>query len=356
MILTFLGLAVGTFALTSMGSMALHFHRMAARFGTYVQGKIFIRERTGFFGAGAISEHEIERVKQESGIAEAVPLLVSRLRSNEFIVFGLPEVVVGLPLYQIPALFGDVPLLSGRWPERSDECALGIDVAREVSGQSQNFFIYQGKRFRVSGVMARTDGPEDREVLAALPAVQKLLGRDGLVSYGILIPNPGFPVEPVVWRVAAAHPHWEILSPAFLSEQVKKSEALWDVLTVGVGVIAALVGGVGILIVMMMAVEERIPEIAVSKALGASRAQIFTLFMLESLLFSVIGSLIGFAVTLVFIRAASPFLMRQGMVLFESSAWLLVLDFGAALVLALIGGLYPAILGSQIKPSEALRR
>lgn len=335
--------------------MALHFHKMATRFEAYVNGKIFIREQSGFFGAGALDREELLSLKKEDQVLEVIPVLVSRLRAHEFLVFGLPQVALGLPLDKVPVLFGGVKLLHGRWPEQPSECLLGADIAEEA-GLSTKQFSYHGENFQVVGVMARTDGPEDREMVLSLSTLSRILGRSGLVSYGIVLPKSMQGFQSLSRRLALKHPHWEVLSPQILSASVRKAERLWDALTAGTGFLAALVGGIGILTIMSMAVQERISEIALSKVLGASQFQVFVLFMFESFLISLLGSVLGLLLGLFFIREASQTLARQGMVLFESSAWLVLFNFAVSVFLALIGGLYPAYYGSKVRPGRVLRQ
>ncbi len=353
--LTLIGLAMGTFALTTFGSMVVHFHKMASRFENYAEGKIFIRDRSGFFGAGAIEKDELLTLSQMAGVKEVIPMIVARLHSRELMAFGLPQIVLGVPKEKLPELFKDTPLLWGSWPENSGDSLLGIDVAEEQGNLHSSSFTYAGKKFRVSGVMARTDGPEDHQVTVPLSDLEKLLGREGLVSYGVVIPKPGESASALAQLIGNKHSNWDVLPPTLVSQGIRGSERLWGALTMGVGFLTVLIGGIGILTVMMMAVRERIREIAILKVLGASRSQIFLLFLFEAFILSLLGSVAGLLLGMVFILGVSHPLARQGMVLFEPTTLLIFLSFFLALVLSLLGGLYPAFYGAKIKPADVLR-
>lgn len=346
-------MAVGTFALTAMGAMAIHFHNMASRFDGYAAGKLFIREEAGFFGAGAIPESRIASLSRLRGVKNVIPILISRLDPGEVLVFGFPKIALGLPVDRIPILLHDVPLARGRWPQSGGECALGADVAGDAA---RTTFTYLGKVFTVSGVMGRTDGQEDEEMVVPLRSLESLLGRNGMVSYGIVIPDGSVPEQSLARAIVDLDPHLQVLPPEILRRDVRRSELLWDTLTLGTGAIAALVGGIGILTVMMMSVQERIGEIAVARALGADAKQIFSLFLMEASILSFIGSALGFSAGMAFTAAANRFLERDGMILFQPTPALAIFSLALSVALAAAGGLYPAWRGARMEIAAAIRR
>lgn len=352
--LTLLGVALGTFALTTMGSMSLHFHTMSAHFKLFVQDKLFIRDRSGFFGGGVLDEQELRHLSHYPGIEQVAPVVVARLHRHEVVVFGLPQIAIGIPLKAVPTLFGSAPLLWGHWPEHENECLLGADIAQNKA--ANNTFVYSGKSFHIAGVMARTGGQEDGEAVFSLSALERLLGRNGIVSYGIVVVNRSVSTIALAHSIEAAHPQWEVIPPDVLSQELHRSEALWDALTVGTGLLAALIGGIGILTAMMMSVQERLKEIAITKSLGAGGSQIFLTFFFEALIIAVFGSVLGFLFGYLFIEQANVMLAKQGMTLFEPTIHLLGLNFAFALMLALFGGVYPAMHGARLKIAAALRR
>lgn len=354
-ILTMLGVALGTFAFTTMGAMASHFHQMAKRFEFYVEGKLFIRERSGFFGAGAIDEEELLAVARIPGVREVIPVVVSRLRTRELFVLGLPQIALGLPPDQIGLLFRGVPLLRGTWPERPGECVLGIDVAASAGGIQTATFMYEKRRLRVSGIMARTNGQEDNQMVLPLSTLKEILGRKGLVSYGIVLPEPWIPPDRLAFQIERRHPLWEALPSEVVMREVRKNEKLWYALTLGIGILAVLVGGMGILTVMLLAVNERTREIAVAKSLGASRAQIFAQYALEAFLLALLGSFLGFLAGAWFVSEANRYLSKQGMILFALEARHLGSAFLLTFFLSLVGGLFPAAAGARIRVAEGLR-
>ena len=128
-------------------------------------------------------------------------------------------------------------------------------------------------------------------------------------------------------------------------------EALTSLL-IGLGAVALLVAGVAIANIMVISVLERRMEIGVRRAIGATRGHIRVQFLIESMMLSGIGGVLGIglgtAITIGYaasrdLKVAVP---PQG----------LALSVLAALAIGAIAGLYPAIRASRIPPAEAVRK
>lgn len=123
-------------------------------------------------------------------------------------------------------------------------------------------------------------------------------------------------------------------------------------LTLGLGAIAAIsliVGGIGIMNIMLVSVTERTREIGLRKALGATPNEVALQFLVESMLLSITGGLIGIALGWLGSLAMRGFLRT------EVPWWAILLAFGFSAVVGIIFGTYPAIQASRKDPIEALR-
>jgi putative ABC transport system permease protein len=118
------------------------------------------------------------------------------------------------------------------------------------------------------------------------------------------------------------------------------------------GLIALLVGGVGVLTIMSMALSERIPEIGLLRALGASKGEILAMFLLESVLLSLLGGALGIA--LLALLAVFAHLLLPDMPLSIQPVYLL-LGAGVSCAVGLIAGLSPALRAASLNPVDALR-
>ena len=118
-----------------------------------------------------------------------------------------------------------------------------------------------------------------------------------------------------------------------------------------IALISLVVGGIGIMNIMLVSVTERTREIGIRKAVGARRADILTQFLLEAVVLSVIGGLIGIAL------GAGVSRLVDYLGLFETSVspGAVLLAVGFSLAVGLLSGLYPANRAASLQPIEALR-
>ena len=120
---------------------------------------------------------------------------------------------------------------------------------------------------------------------------------------------------------------------------------------VGVAGLSLLVGGIGIMNIMLVSVTERTREIGIRKSVGAKRRDILWQFLIESVVVSGVGGVIGMAVGLgiAFVIAAATPLPAA------APPWAILLGLGFSTAVGLFFGLYPAAKASRLDPIEALR-
>lgn len=125
---------------------------------------------------------------------------------------------------------------------------------------------------------------------------------------------------------------------------------------VSIAAISLLVGGIGIMNSMLIAVNARIREIGLRKAVGARSSQILFQFILESIIITLLGGLIGIALGVSLAYVSSLILSQLGydwqFLIPLSSIWV---SFGVCFVIGMAFGLYPARKASKVSPMEALR-
>ena len=237
---------------------------------------------------------------------------------------------------------------------------LGATAARQlgITSLARHPLIYiQGKWFAVIGIMRPVPlAPElDPQVLIGLPAAERAFGVTNAAT-DVYVRTDTTAVTPVRSLLArSANPeHPEVVQVSRPSDALAARAAAqgsYDTLLLGLGAIALLVGGVGIANVMIISVIERRGEIGLRRALGATRRDIASQFLSESLILSLIGgtagAALGFAVTAAY-AAAKNLPVALSLPAFGGG-------IAAALVIGVGAGVYPGLRAARLAPTEALR-
>lgn len=117
----------------------------------------------------------------------------------------------------------------------------------------------------------------------------------------------------------------------------------------GIAAISLIVGGIGVMNIMLVSVTERTREIGLRKALGAKRKDILTQFLIEAVILSVAGGIIGIILGVLSSYILSIFFIS------EVTPWSIILAFIFSVAVGVIFGMTPAIRASKLSPIEALR-
>ncbi len=130
----------------------------------------------------------------------------------------------------------------------------------------------------------------------------------------------------------------------------QQSAATFSLLLTALAAVSLVVGGIGIMNVMLVSVTERTREIGVRMAVGARGRDVIAQFLLEAVLLSAGGGLLGIAVGVLSIPIAAS--LNHGIALLDPGS--VPLAFGVALATGLVFGLYPAVRASRLDPIQAL--
>ncbi|MDH3647204.1 MAG: ABC transporter permease [Gammaproteobacteria bacterium] len=218
-----------------------------------------------------------------------------------------------------------------------------------------------GERYRVVGVMeakGQVLGFDlDDTVYIPVNRALQLFNRESLMEIDVLY-QEGAPVEEVVAaveRTLIARHGGEDFTITTQQQMMDVLGGVLDVLTFAVGAlggISLLVGGVGILTIMTIAVRERTPEIGLLRSLGARRGQVLGLFLGEAVLLSAIGGVAGLV-----LGAGGAFLLHVVLPALpvHTPVEFVVIAEAVAIVIGLIAGVMPARRAARLEPLEALR-
>jgi putative ABC transport system permease protein len=140
--------------------------------------------------------------------------------------------------------------------------------------------------------------------------------------------------------------------PLELLQQVERNKRLWQAVLGSIAGISLLVGGIGIMNIMLASVTERTREIGIRRALGARRHHITAQFLIETLILSICGGLVGVVLGIGCARLVSVMLDDLDAIV---TLWGVALSFGVSAVVGIGFGLYPAQAAAKLDPIEALR-
>jgi putative ABC transport system permease protein len=142
-----------------------------------------------------------------------------------------------------------------------------------------------------------------------------------------------------------------IIVPAELLAEQKRTQRIFDLVMVAIASISLLVGGIGIMNIMLANILERTREIGIRRALGARRKDVVRQFLVEAVLISLAGGVIGIFFGFGMSRVIALFAGWSTMTSMTS----VVVAFAFSVSVGLIFGSYPAIKASRLDPVEAIR-
>jgi putative ABC transport system permease protein len=144
---------------------------------------------------------------------------------------------------------------------------------------------------------------------------------------------------------------YELIVPLELLRQAERTKRIFNIVLGAIAAISLLVGGIGIMNIMLASVTERTREIGIRRALGAKRRDIVIQFLVETVILSGMGGLIGVALGLAIPFFITLFSEMVTIVTF----WSPLIAFSISGLVGVIFGIYPALRAANMDPVEALR-
>jgi putative ABC transport system permease protein len=234
---------------------------------------------------------------------------------------------------------------------------IGPTIEKELFGDSNALgksLKIDDESFIVIGTAKSRGGSQDERVIMPYTTMQDSLDVENFSNIVTKAKNAD-DIDLVIKKIELAllkdldKEDFTVLSQASVLESFK---SILNVLSIGLAAIAGIslfVGGIGIMNIMLVSVNERIQEIGLRKALGATSRDIGTQFLIEAIFISVLGGLLGLGLGFLVTVISKPWLNAQ------IPWWAIFLAMGFAIAVGLGFGTYPALKAAKKDPIEALR-
>ncbi len=221
------------------------------------------------------------------------------------------------------------------------------------------------KRFRVIGTLEEKGSmlgqSQDNRIVIPYTTFQKIYGHYRSFSFGVkakseaVIPQAMDEIEShlrIIRKVEPGNPSdFEVVTSDSVMGTLKSITGFVFIAAVVICGISLLVGGIGIMNIMLVAVTERTREIGIRKAVGAKRKHILHQFLIESVGICLMGGTVG-----VLLGVGIGLLISSALKLAPTiPLWSVFLGLGFSVAVGLVFGVYPAMKAAKLDPIDALR-
>lgn len=304
----------------------------------------------------AIPFEEVEKISAIKGLTVA-PYLTERTAIN-----NNPVPVVGI----LPAemkrfkkwVIGEGTYLASRTEKA---VVIGSGIARQFDLKVGDEVTIRRNSFHVKGILKETGTRDDIAMFLPLVTAQQLYRVDDMVSFIAVKVDDISKTNDYIFEIQ------ETANVAVVSDKQLLKSVLSIVGSVSlalqlIATVAIFAAAFGIINTMMTAIHERKREIGILQAIGGKRNTIFTMFLLESFFYGLLGGLFGTVIGFAVSYFGSPYISQNEFTAFLKGTEVaetlnLKLAFGAigfSVVIALVSGFYPAYRASKLTPVEAI--
>jgi putative ABC transport system permease protein len=259
--------------------------------------------------------------------------------------------------------------------ERHLVCVLGYQVAKSLGkdGHVGKTLRIENVQYQIVGVLQSTEWKAsknshistrdlNRSIFIPLGAEKSLPRKPNIkeetlseitlqLQAGVNMETMAQLVKNILKRSHGGHEDYQIIIPMELLNQAQKTQQTFNLVLGSIAAISLLVGGIGIMNIMLATVSERTREIGIRRAVGANKGHILKQFLLETLVLTLGGALLGVALGFVVSWGISYFAGWKTIV----TIWSVLLSLSMSAGVGLCSGLYPAVKAAQMNPIAALR-
>ena len=383
--LTIAGIVIGVLALTTMGAMAENFNALLDGGVKYFSSSIQVGPPDGQQSATLLPISKVDDIKKIDGVAAAFPTYGFQAKPGAApsFSFGVPDTIVATDPAENSWGNLQVTLAQGHALDSNitGQVVLGQTFAKEFNkkiGDTIDLPIkpvdakpdFINHTFTVVGILNLTRTAPDAFAYINIADGQMLL-RDSLpaelrnafdvkaIAGGIdVYGKPGTSIaelDKTADRINAQVTGVKATKPSQIVNSFKQGGAIFTTITTAAALLALIIGGLSVVNTMFMAVAERVREIGLKKAVGATTLNIMGEFLTEATLIGVVGGLVGYGLgagITILVNGTTP---PGQSTLFLITPALTIFAIGFATVLGAAAGILPAWRAARLDPVTALR-
>ena len=252
---------------------------------------------------------------------------------------------------------------------RSFVAVIGSEAATEMYGTTHavgETFSLNGYTLTVVGVLeavgSSASGSNDNQILIPFTLAQRLSNQTSISSFYVSaassaqVEQAQAAVESYLekafenYNTRSFGTQYSVFNQTEMLSTLSETTNTLTLMLGGIAAISLLVGGIGIMNIMLVSVSERTREIGIRKAIGAARGNILMQFLIESLVVSLMGGLLGLAISVVAVKALAP-VLQMTLTIPVNVAWMAI---GFSVFIGVVFGMYPANKASKLRPIQAL--
>ena len=252
---------------------------------------------------------------------------------------------------------------------RSFVAVIGAEAATEMYGTTHavgETFSLNGYTLTVVGVLeevgSSASGSNDNQILIPFTLAQRLSNQTSISSFYVSaasssqVEQAQAAVESYLekafenYNTRSYGTQYSVFNQTEMLSTLSETTNTLTLMLGGISAISLLVGGIGIMNIMLVSVSERTREIGIRKAIGAARSNILTQFLIESLVVSLMGGLLGLVISVGAVQALAP-VLEMTLTIPVNVAWMAI---AFSVFIGVVFGMYPANKASKLRPIAAL--
>ncbi len=292
---------------------------------------------------------EALNIKDEGNIATIAPKLYINTRVKETSLL-----MVGIDPKEERQIKTWWKIQEGQYLEPGDQAMVGTMAAQLLKLNIGDKISLNGSEATIVGILEETGSSDDYQVFVPLPTLQAAFGKEGVISsLDIRALCNGCPVEIIADAINQNITGVRALAVKQVAATEMGMVERMNKFMLALAGITLVVGAFGVVNTMMTSVHERIKDIGIMRAVGASRRQIIKAFIYEAIIIGIVGGISGYVLGTLVAYGVGP-LVFEGTAISYVPLYL-PLSLLLAILVAVVSAAYPAFRATTIKVSDSFR-